>query len=194
MSTHKVCIFCASSQKVPEVYFQAAADLAKILVGEGITIVYGGGSVGLMGQIADTALENNGKIIGIIPQFMFEKEWGNSEITELIIVKDMHERKRKMIEDVDAVLALPGGCGTLEELAEVITLKQLGQFVKPIILLNTKGFYDSLINLYENMIRENFMRDKHREIWQVVNDPSEIIHAIENAPEWHPSIISIAQI
>ena len=194
MSIKKVCIFCASSQKIPKLYFQAASELAKILVKNNITIVYGGGSVGLMGQIADTTLEYNGKIIGIIPQFMFEREWGNSKITELIIVKDMHERKKKMIENADAVIALPGGCGTLEELAEVITLKQLGQFMKPIILLNTKKFYDPLITLYENMIHENFMRDKHREIWQTIENPSETITTIENAPEWHPSIIDIAQI
>lgn len=194
MNIKRVCIFCASSQKVPQIYFTAAEELARELVKNDITIVYGGGAVGLMGKIADTILEENGKIIGVIPEFMLDKEWGNPKITELLVVKDMHERKKKMIEEVDAVIALPGGCGTLEELAEVITQKQLGLFTKPIILLNTNCFYNPLVQLYETMIHEHFMREKHREIWQVVDNPSDVIKAMKNAPEWHSSVIDIAQI
>ncbi|HPV57420.1 MAG TPA: TIGR00730 family Rossman fold protein, partial [Tenuifilaceae bacterium] len=137
----KVCVYCASSNKVDEKYFKATEILAKNLAKNGITSVYGGGSNGLMGCLADTALHEGGKVIGILPHFMDKVEWGHKNLTELILVKDMHERKRLLIEGVDAVVALPGGCGTLEELMEVITLKRLGKFTKPIIILNTDGFY-----------------------------------------------------
>ncbi|KAB2870969.1 MAG: TIGR00730 family Rossman fold protein, partial [Bacteroidales bacterium] len=133
----KVCVYCASSNKVDEKYFKATEILAKNLAKNGITSVYGGGSNGLMGCLADTALQEGGKVIGILPHFMDKVEWGHKNLTELILVKDMHERKRLLIEGVDAVVALPGGCGTLEELMEVITLKRLGKFTKPIIILNT---------------------------------------------------------
>ena len=115
----KVCVYCASSNKVDEKYFKATQVLAKNLAKNGITSVYGGGSNGLMGCLADTVLQEGGKVIGILPHFMDKVEWGHKNLTELILVKDMHERKRLLIEGVDAVVALPGGCGTLEELMEI---------------------------------------------------------------------------
>lgn len=190
----RICVYCASSNKVDKAYFDATQKLAEDLAKRGITLVYGGGSAGLMGCLADNILKNKGQAIGILPRFMEKVEWGHKGLTQLTLVKDMHERKKLLIKDVDAVVALPGGCGTLEELMEVITLKRLGKFTKPIIILNTNGFYDHLKMLLEKMIHEHFMRAEHNEIWQFVNLPEEIIPAIENAPDWDSSAIKFAAV
>jgi len=190
----RICVYCASSSKVDKKYFDATIKLAEEMVKRDFTLVYGGGSMGLMGCMADNMLKNNGKAIGILPRFMQKVEWGHKGLTQLTLVKDMHERKKLLIQDVDAVVALPGGCGTLEELMEVITLKRLGKFTKPIIILNTDGFYDHLKLLLEKMIQERFMRTEHGEIWQFVNQPEEIIPAIENAPDWDSSAIKFAAV
>ncbi|MCK7534317.1 MAG: TIGR00730 family Rossman fold protein [Marinilabiliales bacterium] len=115
-------------------------------------------------------------------------------ISDLIIVNDMHERKKKLIENIDAIIVLPGGSGTLEETMEVITLKRLGKFTKPIIFVNTDGFYNHLFEFFDKMIEERFMREEHRKIWSSVNTPEEIITAINSAPEWDESAISIAAV
>lgn len=190
----KVTVYCASSAKVDAKYFEVARELALEFVKNNITVVYGGGSHGLMGCIADTVLENNGKVVGILPRFMEKVEWGHKGLTELTLVNDMHERKKLLIKDVDAVVALPGGCGTLEELSEVITLKRLGMFTKPIIILNTDGFYDDLKKLLDKMIDEKFMRPEHAEIWSFVDNPSDIIPAIKKAPQWSADAISFAAV
>jgi len=190
----KVCVFCASSHKVDQKYFDIAERTAQTLVKNNITTVYGGGAVGLMGKLADTVLELNGDVIGIIPSFMMEVEWGHKRISKLIQVKDMHERKKKLIEDVDAVAVLPGGSGTLEEAMEVITLKRLGKFTKPIIFINTDGFYNHLILFFEKMIEERFMRPEHKQMWTIINHPEEIIQAISSAPVWDESAINIAAV
>ncbi len=190
----QICIYCASSAKVDKAYFDATRELAIELARKDVTIVYGGGAIGLMGCLADTALGNNGKVYGILPKFMDKVEWGHKNLTKLTLVKDMHERKKLLIKDVDAVVALPGGCGTLEELMEVITLKRLGKFTKPIIILNTNGFYDHLELLLNKMIREHFMRAEHGEIWQFVNLPCEVLPAIENAPSWDSNAIKFAAV
>lgn len=184
MSISRVCVYCASSTKVPEVYFRDTATLGQTLARQGVTVVYGGGSVGLMGALADAVLKEKGRIIGVIPEFMMKLEWGNKNATELIVVEDMAQRKKKFIEDVDAVIALPGGSGTLEELSEVISLKKLGLFRKPIIILNTNGFYDQLIAFLERMIEDHFMHEAHKRLWTVIQEPSQIITAIENSPDW----------
>lgn len=180
----KVCIFCGSSPAVDAMYLADAGELGKHLATAGISVNYGCGAFGLMGALADSVLENKGKITGIIPSFMVDLGWSNPKISETIITEDMRERKRLMIEDVDAVIALPGGIGTLEELMEVITLKQLGQFVQPIIMLNTNSFYNHLTAFLEEMISQNFMNDNHRQIWTLVNTPSEVIPAIIANPGW----------
>lgn len=190
----RVCVFCASSHKVDEKYFNVAEETAKALVIANVTTVYGGGAVGLMGRLADVAMENGGKVVGYIPKFMMDVEWGHKNISELNLVKDMHERKKKLIENVDAIVVLPGGSGTLEEVMEVITLKRLGKFTKPIIFVNTDGFYDGLFQLFEKMIEEKFMREEHRNIWTSIESPSEIISAIESAPSWDESAINIAAV
>ncbi|HUX52891.1 MAG TPA: TIGR00730 family Rossman fold protein [Williamwhitmania sp.] len=190
----RICVFCASSNKVDKSHFDATEILANELVKHGITTIFGGGSAGLMGHLANTILARGGKIIGILPRFMEKVEWGHKGLTELILVEDMHERKKLLIKDVDAVVALPGGCGTLEELMEVITLKRLGKFTKPVVILNLNGFYDPLVDLLHRMINEKFMRPEHASIWQVVTTPEEILPAIENAPEWNADKINIAAV
>ena len=126
------------------------------------------GGAGLMGALADVMLKEGGQVTGFIPHFMVEMEWAHPGVSEMVTVRDMHERKYLMRKDVDAVIALPGGVGTLEELMEVITLKQLGKFTKPIVILNTRQFYKPLLKFLNNMRRQRFMRDIHETLWQVV--------------------------
>lgn len=190
----KVCVFCASSAKIDEKYFEATKTVARELVHANATILYGGGSVGLMGCLADTALSLQGRVVGILPRFMDKVEWGHKGLTQMVLVKDMRERKKQLTENVDAVIALPGGCGTLEELMEVFTLKRLGKFTKPIIVLNTDGFYSHLELLIDKMIEERFMRPEHRQIWQMVSTPEEIMPAIKSAPLWDESAIEFAAV
>jgi hypothetical protein len=190
----KICVFCASSAKIDSKYFEATKVVAQELVKANATILYGGGSVGLMGCLADTTLSLQGRVVGILPRFMDKVEWGHKGLTQMVLVKDMRERKKQLTENVDAVVALPGGCGTLEELMEVFTLKRLGKFTKPIIVLNTDGFYSHLELLIEKMIEERFMRPEHRHIWQMVSTPEEIIPAIKSAPLWDESAIEFAAV
>jgi uncharacterized protein (TIGR00730 family) len=147
-----------------------------------------------MGKIADTMLAHGGHVKGVLPRFMDEVEWGHKDISEMVLVEDMHERKKLLIDGVDAVVALPGGCGTLEELSEVVTLKRLGKFTKPIVILNLDGFYDPLKALFEKMIEEKFMRQEHRAIYTFVDTVEEIIPAIKNAPAWDADAISFAAV
>ncbi len=190
----KVTVYCASSAKVDQKYFESTQKIAEILVDHQITTIYGGGAVGLMGQLADTVVEKKGKIIGVMPQFMHEVEWQHKSISELVIVKDMHERKKRFMVDTDALLALPGGCGTLEELLEAITLKRLGVFVNPIIIFNQDGFYDPLLDMLDKCVEQKFMRSEHRDIWTVITKPDQLINAILNAPEWDHSAIKFAAV
>jgi len=180
----KVCVYCASSTEAHPEYYDAARRLGRLLASHGITIVYGGGSVGAMGALADAALEAGGQLIGILPRFMDDLEWGHRSLTELRIADDIHQRKRWMIEDVDAVVALPGGCGTFEELLEAITWKRLGLYVNPIVIVNVRGFYDPLVALLERAVAERFMDERHRAMWTVVDRPEEVLDAIRRAPAW----------
>jgi uncharacterized protein (TIGR00730 family) len=179
-----VCVYAASSEQSPAVYQEAALRLGRELGRERITIVYGGGSIGLMGRLAEGALAEGGNVIGVLPQFMDELEWGHQSLTELRVVADMHERKRFMLEASDAVIALPGGCGTLEELFEAITWKRLGLHTKPIVLVNVNGFFDPCIEMLQKCVSERFMHEKHRDMWSVVNEPEAVINAIGAAPDW----------
>ena len=191
---NRVSVYCASSTQIRSLYLDSARNLGSILASCDITTVYGGGSVGSMGALADGVIANNGTLIGVIPEFMMDLEWGNPLVSEMIVVATMAERKLKFIENVDAVIALPGGSGTLEELSEAISLKKLGLFVKPIIILNIGGFFDPLIRLLENMVQEKFLRQEHLKIYSVINSPEEVINAIETAPKWDSSAIKIAAI
>jgi len=184
MSNLRVCVYCASSRQCDEVYMDAAERLGRHLARHQATLVYGGGGAGAMGRLAEGALRAGGAAIGVIPRFMVELEWGHKQLTEMCIVEDMRERKRRMLEGADAVVALPGGCGTLEELFEAITLKRLGQFLGPIVLVNTRGFYDRVVAALEHCITERFMDTRHRDMWTVVNEPEEVLEAIQSAPPW----------
>ena len=190
----RVAIFCASSPGIDDIYFEAAEELSRDLVKNKIAVVYGGGGIGLMGKIADTVLELGGEITGIIPIFMKEMEWAHKGVKDMVLVRDMHERKYRLRKNIDAVIALPGGVGTMDELMEFITLKQLGQFTKPIIIVNTNGFYDPLFELLARMMSQKFMRDIHTDIWTVVAQPSEVIEAIKNSPPWDPEALKFAAV
>jgi len=137
-----------------------------------------------MGALADGALTNDGKVIGILPRFMADLEWGHKGLTELELVEDMRERKHRLLSGADAVIALPGGCGTLEELFEAITLKRLGLYFGPIILLNTRNFYAPLDAFMQHVIDERFMNRQHAAMWQRVDQPEDVLPTIRNTPDW----------
>jgi uncharacterized protein (TIGR00730 family) len=177
-----LCIFCGSSKGNDPVYEKTAEELAEIIVDEGLTMVYGGGSIGIMGVLADKILSLNGKVIGVIPRFLYDLEVGHDNVTELIIVESMHERKQRMAEISDGFLALPGGFGTLEEMGEILTWIQLKLIRKPIGLLNINGFYNEFLNMLDNMVTSGFLKKNNREILLSSKDPGEIINTIKNAP------------
>lgn len=190
----RICVYCASSAKIDETYFEATERLAKILVNSGVQVIYGGGGHGLMGKLADTVLAQGGQIKGIMPQFMNEVEWAHKSVTDFEFTKTMHERKAKFLENIDALIALPGGTGTLEELLEAITLKRLGQFTKPIIILNTNGYYDPLVLMLKRCVEEKFLRPIHAEMWTFVHQPEEVMSAINQSMEWDENAISFAAV
>ncbi|MFT6872788.1 MAG: hypothetical protein ACJAVN_001800 [Roseivirga sp.] len=190
----KVCVYCASSDKIHEKYFEATRTLAKALVKNSTTVVYGGGARGLMGALADTVIEEKGRIIGIMPHFMKEVEFHHKDVNEFIFTADMHERKKQFMVGVDALVALPGGCGTFEELMEAITLKRLGIFTKPIIILNLDGYYDPLLAMLDRSIEEGFLSESHRAIWTVFTDPSKVLETIQQSAPWSNDAIKFAQV
>ncbi len=188
----RVSVFCASSNKIDNIYFDAARKLGLALTEHGISANYGGGGVGLMGALADTMMEAGGSIRGIIPQFMVDQGWNHPLVKDMLIVKDMHERKKRLTENIDAFIALPGGVGTLEELLEMMTHKQLGQVLAPIIIINTNQFFDPFLDMLRKMVEEKFMREIHQDIWQVIEDPMYVVKAIEQSPVWDGSAIKYA--
>ena len=188
MKINKVCVYCASSNKAAEVYGDTAYKLGVLLAKEGITVITGAGSIGLMRKVEDGALENGGKAIGVIPQFMVEQGWHHTGLSKLHITESMHERKKMMADMSDAVIALPGGCGTIEELSEIITWKQLGLYLNPIVILNINGYYDHFIAQLERALDEHFMGEIHRSIWSVATTPPEALEIIRNTPRWNESV------
>ena len=179
-----VCVYAASSRACDPEYHEAARRLGAFLAEQKFAIIYGGGAAGLMGALADGALARGGRITGVLPRFMEELEWGHRGLTELLLVDDMHTRKRHLLMGSDAVVALPGGSGTLEELLEAITLKKLGLYLGPIVLVNTRGFFDPLISLLTRAIEERFMDKRHAQMWQVVAEPEQVAEAFASAPAW----------
>jgi uncharacterized protein (TIGR00730 family) len=194
MSNAKVCVYCASSTKIPAAYLDAAERLGRTLARNSIAIVYGAGGVGSMGRLADGALSEGGKVIGVLPRFMKDLDWYHRQISELRLVEDLHDRKRELIRDVDAVVGLPGGSGTLDELIEAISLKRLGTFLGPIVIVNTEGFFGPFIELLERCIEERFMDPRHRLMWQVVDEPEQVLEAIQTAPAWSADAIDFAAV
>jgi uncharacterized protein (TIGR00730 family) len=158
----RVCVFCGSKHGRQTAYTVAAGKVGRVLAQRGITLVYGGGDVGLMGELADAALAEGGEVLGVIPGFMVDHEVAHHEITELEVVDSMHERKARMATLADAFIALPGGWGTLEELFEIVTWAQLGLHDKPVGLLDVGGFYGELLSFLDRAVSEGFIKEKHR--------------------------------
>jgi len=173
-----MCVFCGSSSGSDPAYVEAAGRLGRLLADEGITLVYGGARVGLMGAVADAALGAGGKVIGVLPDFLKRKELEHPKLTELLIVSSMHERKARMAELADAFIALPGGMGTLEEFCEVVTWAQLGLHEKPCGLLNIQGYYDPLLEFVDRMIDEGFVRKKHKGLVLSAETPAALLAAM----------------
>ena len=188
MELKNICVYCASSNKVASIYGDTAYERGALLAKEGINVVTGAGSIGLMRKVEDGALDNGGKAIGIIPQFMVDQNWHHPGLSELHITGSMHERKQMMANLSDAVIALPGGCGTIEELSEIITWKQLGLYMNPIVILNINGYYDHFIAQLQTAIDEHFMSEMHASIWSVATTPEEAIEIIRNTPRWDASV------
>jgi uncharacterized protein (TIGR00730 family) len=187
-----VCVYCASSRAAHPEYREVAFRLGAVLAGQGLEIVYGGGARGSMGALADGALSKGGRVVGVLPKFMADLEWGHPGLTELQLVEDMRVRKHMMLTRSQAAIALPGGCGTLEELLEAITLKRLGLYLNPILLVNTRGFFDPLLELLARAIEERFMDERHARMWEVVAQPEDVPEALSNAPAWHAEARSFA--
>lgn len=185
-------VYSASSGQVPAVYLEAARTLGRLIASGNHTLVNGAGRTGLMGACTDACLAAGGKAIGVIPQFMIDQGWQHRGMTELIITPDMHRRKELMAEKSDACIALAGGVGTLEELLEIITWKQLGLYLKPIIILNTNGYYDALLAQLQRAANECFMRPQHTAIWSVAATPEEAIQLALTTPLWDASVRKFA--
>ena len=175
-----VCVFCASSADIDPRYLEAARELGSLLASEGWRCVNGGGAVGLMGAVTDGTLDAGGEVTGVIPMFMVDNGWCYDRPEDVVITADMHQRKQMMSEMADAVIAMPGGVGTLEELLETLTWRQLGLVKVPVIILNTLGYYDSLLAMLEHAISEGFMKPSHAQLWQVAATPSEAIALLGN--------------
>ena len=195
MNTLKnVCVYSASSTQIDPIYFQAADTLGRLLAQKGINLINGAGCLGLMSRISDAALATGGTVTGIIPRFMVEQNWHHKGLTHLIETETMHERKRMMADLSDGIIALPGGCGTMEELLEIITWKQLGLYLKPIVILNTNGFYNPLLEMLERAIDQHFMRRQHGTIWRVAQTPDEALQLLYTTPIWSKDIRKFAAI
>ncbi|MHC0441491.1 LOG family protein [Flavobacterium sp. 3-210] len=175
-----ITVFCGSSFGTDEIFREQAELLGKTLAKENIGLVYGGANVGLMGAVADGALSENGTVIGVLPNFLRSKEIAHLGLTELIVVESMHERKTKMNDLCDGVIALPGGFGTLEELFEMLTWAQLGLHKKPIAILNINGFYDSLIELTKNMVEKGLLKDVNQQMLLVSDNIEDLLHKMQN--------------
>lgn len=171
----RVCVFCGSHEGTRPAYAAAAREVGAALARRGLGVVFGGGRIGLMGAVADAALEAGGKVTGVIPRAMVDRELAHRGVTDLCIVNSMHERKALMADLSDAFLALPGGYGTFEEFCEVLTWCQLGIHRKPCGLLNVEGYYDSLLELFDRGTRDGFIRPRHREMVVCGGDPEELI-------------------
>ena len=191
---HSVAIYCASSNQVRSSYMEAARRLGELFAQAGIRLIYGDGGIGLMAAAANSALDAGGEVLGVIPQFMVDAGWNNPRSTRTIITQTMHERKATIVNETEAMVALPGGIGTFEELLECLTGKQLGLHTCPVVILNTDGYYDRLLDCIDYMIDEQMMRPIHREMFTVVNTPEEVIPAILASADWDPSTRRLAAI
>lgn len=189
-----ICIYCASSTQIDESYFAAAKLLGKLMGQQGIRLINGAGNLGLMQATTDGCMEVGGTTIGVIPTFMIKENWCHKGMTEIIETPDMHTRQEKMAELSDAAIVLPGGCGTFAEFLELITWKQLGLYLKPIVLLNTNRYFDPLLEALHQAAEQYFMRPQHTNIWKVAQTPEEALSLALSTPLWDTSIRKIAAI
>ena len=189
-----VCVYSASSTKIAPVYFAVAEELGQLLALRDINLINGAGSIGLMAATSNACLAAGGTVTGVIPRFMVEQGWQHKSLTQLIETETMHERKQIMAEMSDGVIALPGGCGTMEELLEIITWKQLGIYLNPIVILNIDGFYNPLLEMLQRAIDGNFMRPEHQNIWQVATSAQQAIELLYTTPIWNKDVRKFAAI
>jgi uncharacterized protein (TIGR00730 family) len=186
----RICVFCGASPGARPEYRDATFELARLLVTDGIGVVYGGGGVGLMGALADAVIAEGGEVIGVIPRALVDREIAHRDVTDMRVVGSMHERKALMAELADAFIALPGGLGTLEELFEVYTWAQLGLHRKPCALLNVEGYFDGIEDFLAHAVGERFLRDEHRELLLIESEASALLDRIRNfnpdvaVPKW----------
>lgn len=177
-----VCVFCGSGSGLNPVYSETAKALGRLLAASSIRLVYGGGNIGLMGILADAAMANGGEVTGVIPRFLLQREVGHRGITSLEVVESMHHRKQRMADLADAFIALPGGWGTLEELSEILTWKQLGLINQPVILLNTNHFFDPLLDQMRLMVKEGFLKPGYLSFLEVQQSPEKVLSLL-TAPQ-----------
>jgi uncharacterized protein (TIGR00730 family) len=187
-------IFASSSGLIDSRYSIVASELGVLLAKADIHIVFGGGGIGLMGALADAALKEGGKITGVIPSFMKAEGWDHLKVKDMIYTEDMGSRKKKIFELSDSIIALPGGVGTLEELTEAITLKQLGLFKGQILILNTLNYYNHFMKFLDHMVNGNFMRFEHAGMWKLISTPEEAIKSLFSYEGWIPEPRKIARI
>jgi uncharacterized protein (TIGR00730 family) len=180
----RVTVYASSSNALSKSYYDAAGRLGTVLGQSGVDIVYGGGGVGLMRAMADMALAAGAHVHGVIPAFLNTVEHGHKNLSRLEVVSDMRERKHRMLVDSDAVVSLPGGSGTFEEVFEVLTLKRLGDFLGPVVLVNTNKYFDRLVGFLEHSVSERFMSELHLDMWSLVDEPEQVFEAINSAPQW----------
>ena len=170
-----ICVFCGSSKGTNPVYAEATKELALHLSKNKCSLVYGGGNIGLMGVLADEMLKNAARVIGVIPDFLVQREVAHGGLSELIVVTSMHERKKRMADLTDCFIAIPGGMGTLDEFAEILTWKQLGLIHNPVGLLNTNGFFDSLIKQLEKMVADGFLKGENLASIKISDNPRQLL-------------------
>ena len=178
MVINSICVFCGASPGNKAIFMDAATSFGTELAQHGIRLVYGGGGSGLMRCVADSALKAGGEVTGVIPNYLKDRELGHQKLTNLEIVNSMHERKKRMFDLADGIVALPGGVGTLEEVLEIVTWKQLGMHDKPIILLNTSGYWERLNDLILNTITHGFAASQTKDLYKMIAIPTEIIPAL----------------
>jgi uncharacterized protein (TIGR00730 family) len=183
-----ITVYAASSGQVPAVYLDAARNLGTLIAQRSHALVNGAGRTGLMGATTEGVLASGGRPIGVVPQFMVDEGWHNTDMSELIVTPDMHTRKQTMAEVSGACIALPGGVGTLEELLEIITWKQLGLYLKPIVVLNIDGYFNPLLEQLRTAVDQRFMRQEHEQIWSVATTPEEAIRLCEETPLWNQAV------
>ena len=194
MNVSRISVYCASSSKIDPAYMEEAYKVGHLLARAGITLINGAGNMGLMKASSDGCLEAGGRAVGIIPGFMIAEGWCHQGMSEIIETPDMHIRQQKMAEAGDAAIVLPGGCGSMAELFELITWKQLGLYLKPIVILNTKGYYDALLKQLDQAAEEQFMRKEHLQIWRVAQTAEEAVQLATSTPMWDTNVRRFAAV